>query len=179
VGILFAFMFNYNWGLINMGLRALKLSFLQRIWLGPRYALWSLLMTLVWHAVGYYVVIFLAGFDKIPVTYFEAARLDGANEWQMFLKITIPLLWDVIVVALVLYVIAALRTFAIVYAMFGRSPPQRVWTLAVYIYILAFGGTGGAFRLGYGTAAAAVILVAVIVGTVITQRLTLREAVEY
>ena len=110
---------------------------------------------------------------------FDAAKAEGANQLQIFTKITIPLLWDVLTVAVVLWGIGAIKQFEFVYAFAGISPPRQIWTTAVYMYILAFGKRDAVFRMGYGTAVSVTLLILVIIFVVIARRLMYRETIEY
>jgi ABC-type sugar transport system permease subunit len=177
---LWAFIYNQNFGLINSFFRLIGVkSLASTTWTGPSLILWSVLVAIVWINVGFYTVLLLAGTDKISPELFDAAKVEGANQFQIFTKITIPLLWDVLAVAVVLWGIAALKIFEFVYAFAGIRPPRDIWTVSVYMYILAFGKRDAVFRMGYGTAVAVTLLVLVIIFVVLVRRLMRREAVEY
>ena len=177
---LWAFIYNQNFGLINgffklIGVKALS----QTTWTAPNLILWSVLAAIVWINVGFYLVLLLAGVDKISPELFEAAQLEGASGVQIFVGITIPLLWDVLSIAVVLWGIGALKLFEFVYAFAGIRPPREIWTTAVYMYIMAFGKRDAVFRMGYATAVAVTLLFVVVIFVVISRRLMYREAVEY
>lgn len=177
---LWAFIYNYNFGLLNGFFKLIGLSQLGRTtWTGPNTIVWAVLVALVWMYVGFYVVLLLAGVDKISPELFDAAKVEGANQAQMFVRITIPLLWDVLTVAVILWGIGAIKQFEFMYAFAGIRPPRDIWTVAVYMYILAFGKRDAVFRMGYGTAVAVTLLILVIIFAVIARRLMRREAIEY
>ena len=177
---LWAFIYNYNFGLLNGFFKMIGLTQLGRTtWTGPNTIVWAVLVALVWMYVGFYVVLLLAGVDKISPELFDAAKVEGANQAQMFVRITIPLLWDVLTVAVILWGIGAIKQFEFMYAFAGIRPPRDIWTVAVYMYILAFGKRDAVFRMGYGTTVAVTLLVLVIIFALIARRLMRREAIEY
>src|SRR5262245_3500783 len=79
VGLIWQFIYNNDWGPLSNLLKLLGLSALDTVWLGPNNVIASLTAAIVWTYVGYYTIILSAGLDKIPVTYFEAAKIDGAT----------------------------------------------------------------------------------------------------
>src|SRR5690606_1680408 len=80
-------------------------------WLGPDTIFGAMMVAIIWIEVGFYLVLLLAGVDQIPPDYSEEAKLDGAGQFQQFIKITVPLLWDVIAIGMVLWSIHALKIF--------------------------------------------------------------------
>lgn len=179
LGLIWQFMYNNSWGPLSSFLNAVGLGALDRVWLGPDHIIQSLTLAIIWSYVGYYMVILLAGIDKIPVTYYEAAYLDGASEWKMFFMITIPMIWDVLVVALVLWTIGSLKIFDLIAATTFPAPATHTYTLTIYIWSMAVGVYTPVFRLGYATALGVALLVMVIVAVALVRILTRREAIEY
>ncbi len=176
VGVLWSFAYHPTLGLVNGFLESVGLSSLKRTWLGdPSYALWAIAAIVVWQAVGFYMVLFIAGMQSIPADFYEAATLDGANRWQTFWGITLPLIWDNVRVAIVYIGIAALDLFAIVQVMTAGGPNRSSDVLAHYMYEVAF--TDGQF--GYATAIGVTLLVLTLILSVITLRLTKREGYEF
>ena len=177
---LWAFIYNPTFGLIN--------SFFQLIgwkagaaftFTSNDHIFYAMLVALIWIQVGFYVVLLMAGMDKIPAEYYEAARIEGANQWQMFTGITIPLLWDVITVATVLYTIFALKVFEFPYAFSQILPPQEIYTVGIYLYIEGFGKRVPIYRLGYATAIGVVLLLCVVVVVLLLRRFMRREVIQY
>jgi N-acetylglucosamine transport system permease protein len=125
--------------------------------------------------VGFYMVLFIAGMQSIPATYYEAAVLDGASRPTMFLRITLPLLWDHVQVALVYIGIAALDFFTIVAVMTEGGPDRASDVVAHYLYTTAF--QYGQF--GYATAMGVSLLLLTLALSVVTLRVTRRERIEY
>jgi ABC-type sugar transport system permease subunit len=179
LGLIWQFIYNNDWGLLSGFLRLVGLKSLNLFWLAPDHIIQSLTIAIIWSYVGYYMTILLAGIDKIPITYFEAAVLDGASEWKTFFIITLPMIWDVFVVALVLWVIGSLKIFDLIAATTFPAPPTSTYTLSIYIWSQAVGTYTPVYRLGYATALGVVLLIMVVIGVGFTRLVTRREAIEY
>jgi ABC-type sugar transport system permease subunit len=174
------FMYNPRFGLINGFLRSIGLESWAKVWTGPDLVFWAVLAALVWTYVGFYMIILSSGVDRIPTDFYDAAKISGANRVQMFLKITIPLIWDVLAVAVVLWIIIAIKMFEFLFAFSGGTRvPRGIWTNAVYMFLLTFGKRTAIFRLGYGTTVAVTLLVLIIIFTGIARLLMRREKVEF
>jgi N-acetylglucosamine transport system permease protein len=176
IGVLWNFIFHPNLGLVNGVLGAVGLQGLQRTWLGdPKTALWAVAAVIVWQSVGFYMVLFVAGIQAIPTTYYEAAVLDGADRLDMFRSITLPLLWDHVQVALIYVGIAALDFFAIVQIMTEGGPNRASDVVAHLMYQTAFQYS----QFGYATAMGVTLVFLTLTLSVLTFRVTQREQVEY
>ncbi len=177
---LWAYIYNPSFGLIKATAEALGLEGISKIlWTAPDKIFWSVLAALVWIEAGYYLVLIMAGVDKIPTEYYEAAQLEGASQFQIFRKITVPLIWDVLSVAVVLYSIGALKIFEFPYAFNGQSVPPELYTVGIYLYIMGFGKRAPIYRLGYATAIGVMLLLAVILIVVVLRRILRRDVIEY
>jgi N-acetylglucosamine transport system permease protein len=151
VAILWMFIYNPSFGVLNGTLKGIGLGALALDWLGtPRTALPAVTVTFVWHAVGFYIMLFSAGLRTIPVEVHEAALLDGVEGLRRFRTITLPMLWGVMRVAMVYVVINALNVFALVFLMTVGGPDRRTETMLTYLYEQAFKNS----EFGYGTALA-------------------------
>ncbi len=179
ITILWGFIYNQRFGIINGFLRAVGLKGLVRPWMAPEYIFWALLVMIIWTYVGFYVVILLSGVAKIPADLYEVATLEGVTPRQMFFSITVPLIWDVLAVAAIYWGIFSLKLFEIIYSFSGFLPNQNIWTTAVYVYILGFGKINPIYRLGYSTAIAVILLLLIMGFVVISRRLMRRESIEY
>ncbi len=109
-------------------------------------------MGVVWIFAGFFTILILAGADKIPTDMFDAACIEGATNRQMFRLITIPMIWDVIVITLVLWVIEAIKMMEYPYAFGGPNIDQNLYTPAIYLFIMGFGQRQPVYQLGYATA---------------------------
>jgi raffinose/stachyose/melibiose transport system permease protein len=142
-------------GLLNTALRAVGLDALALPWLvDPHIALFSVIAVDSWKGIGYIMVILLAGLQTIPRDYYEAAEIDGANAWERFRYITIPMLMPALTIVTVLNVLYGLRIFDIVYAMTGGGPGYATEVLATGIFKAFSQG-----RYGLGTAISTILFV--------------------
>lgn len=171
--------FVWNWlyapqiGLINQTLDALGLP-MQQFLRSPQQALPSITAVAIWRSIGFAIIIFLAGLQQIPDMYYEAARIDGANGWQLFWRITLPLLNPVIVYLSVLQTIAFLRMFDLVQNMTNGGPLNSTTTVVLEVYSEGF----GSYNMGYA-AALTVILFGLILLITVFQLRVLQRRVDY
>jgi multiple sugar transport system permease protein len=138
------------------------------IFAGPSLALVSLMIVSVWKSIGYNTVLFLAGLENIPGTYYEAAKLDGAGKWGTFRHVTWPLLSPTTFYVLIMSTIASFQTFALVYVMTpppGGGPLGTTNVIVFYLFQKAF----DRFDIGYASAIS-VFLFVVLLGLTILQR---------
>ncbi|MEZ4867798.1 MAG: sugar ABC transporter permease [Caldilineaceae bacterium] len=174
VGILWTWLYNAQFGLINSLLQHLGLNFLILDWLGdPKVALWSLVMVDIWKWYGFHMVIFLAGLQTIPAELYEAARIDGASRWQQFYHITLPLLQPVMLVNVTLSLMGGFGVFDIPYVMTEGGPANSTIVMALHMYIQGF----KFYKFGYAAAISYVMLTLVTVLAAIQMRLMARESV--
>jgi len=145
-------------GPINQGLNAIGIASIP--WLSsPTWSMPVLILLSVWKQLGFNLVIFLAGLQTIPTNRYEAAELDGANEWQQFWHITLPGLRPTLTFAAVTTAIFTLRSFEQVYVITGGGPLNSTNLLVYYIYEQAF----AQFDFGFAAAAATVLLLITLV----------------
>jgi multiple sugar transport system permease protein len=140
----------------------------------PDTALWAIIAMSIWKVVGYNMVIFLVGIRSIPTEYYESAALDGASTWNMFRRITLPLLKPITLFVLVISVINAYNVFTPVYVMTTGSqgaPGSSVRVLVWDMYENAF----RFFRLGYASAEAFMLFLIILVLTLIQFRIMRTE----
>jgi multiple sugar transport system permease protein len=128
----------------------------------PAVALFSVMMTDVWQWTPFMILIVLAGLQSIPVELHEAAVVDGASSWQLFWRITLPLLLSVIVIGILVRLMDTFKLFDIVYQLTGGGPGSVTETIAYYTYLQGF----KFFSLGY---TAAMAFIQLIIITVIAQ----------
>jgi ABC-type sugar transport system permease subunit len=177
-----SFLYNPRFGLINGLFRLVGLESLTQTWTGPDLIFWAVLVALIWTYVGFFMVILLSGTEKIPPDYFDVARIAGANRMQIFFRVTVPLVWDVLVIAIVLWIIISVKMFEFLFAFGGGggiAAPMPLWTNAVYMFVLTFGRRVTIYKIGYGTTVAVTMLFLVIVLSGIARLLLRRERVEF
>ena len=130
-----------------------------------------IIMISVWAFMGFYTLILLAGLQSIPADLYEAASIDGANPWQSFANITMPLLMPTMIVVLVLSLIRAVQVFDIVFAFTGGGPGTATLYLVQYIYNYGFSSPNKQF----GIAAAASLLMAGVLIVLTVVQLAVRK----
>lgn len=163
VAVMWRQIFSTN-GLINFLLGFLGIP--STNWLGrPDTAIWTLIILAVWQ-FGSPMLIFLAGLKQIPEQLYESASIDGANGWQKFLRITLPMLTPIIFFNLVMQIISGFMTFTQAFIITGGSPLDTTLFYALYVYNRAFVN----FEMGYASAMAWVLLVVVALMTAIVFR---------
>ncbi|WP_217376185.1 carbohydrate ABC transporter permease [Paenarthrobacter ureafaciens] len=153
----FKFLFSDGYGLVNSGLQAVGIqppSWFAEVWL----ARGTILVTNLWLALPFVVLVLLAGLSNIPEELNEAAKTDGANWWQTFIRITLPLLKPSILIILVIRLADAFRIFDSVYVLTGSGPGNSTDVMSSYLYRLLFTNTD------FSGGAAATVLFVLIVG---------------
>lgn len=162
VGIIWSFVFHPNVGIINKILGAVGLESLQRSWLGDsKTALWCIAFTLLWQAVGYYMVMHIAAMDGISPEIYESATLDGASAWRKLVSITMPLMKDIIGITFVLALSGTINlSFVLSQVMTGGGPNGASSVLLQYMYTQGFvnGNFGYAMAITVFTLAISVAL---------------------
>src|SRR5262245_8684824 len=154
--VLWVWVLNSEFGLLNVLMRALGLP--KVLWLqDPAWAMPSLILMSLW-AVGGAMVIYLAGLQGIPQHLYEAAEIDGANYWNRFRHVTIPMMSPVIFFNLVIGLIAALQTFTQGYLITRGGPQNATLFYGLYIYRSAFQD----FKMGYAAALSLVLFTLVL-----------------
>jgi ABC-type sugar transport system permease subunit len=179
IGVMWQFLYNYDWGPVSSVIRGLGLTELDRPWLAPDTIIAALTVAIVWTYAGYYLVLMLAAIDRVPRDLLEAARIDGAGEWTIYRRVVLPLVRDVLLVALILWVIGSLKIFDVIAAVTLPNPPVGTYTLSIYIWAESIAGKPPIFRLGYGTAIGVVLLILVVSGVAISRLIGSRDSVEY
>lgn len=132
---------------------------------------WVIIIS-VWAFMGFYTLILLAGLQSIPSDLYEAASIDGANQWNTFAKITMPLLMPQMVVVLVLSLIRAVQIFDVVFAFTGGGPGTATLYLVQYIYSKGFSSPSKQFGLA---ASASLLMASVLIILTMIQQLMRRE----
>lgn len=156
VGVTWRWIFNPTFGLLNTGLRAIGLDALARPWLGDSTLTPPTVGSVgTWVQYGFCMVLFLAGMQRIPADFYEAAELDGANDLQQLAFITLPSLRPELAVALVTTIIAALRVFDLVYVTTRGGPGDSTLVTGFLVYRAAFQQN----RIGYAAAIATVMTI--------------------
>lgn len=167
VAVMWRQLFGSN-GIANAAVAALGLEPVN--WLGnPDTAIWTLVLLAIWQ-FGSPMLIFLAGLRQIPSEYHEAATVDGANRFQRFLRITLPLLTPIIFFNVIMQLIAGFRVFTQAFVVTGGQPLDTTLFYSLYVYNRAFGQN----QFGYAAAMAWILLVIIAALTFLNFRLSRR-----
>jgi len=172
VGIVFMLILSPELGLINPMLRRVGLDSWTRAWLGdPRTALGTIVVADVWKNFGFSMFLFVAGLKNIDSELYEAASIDGSNAWQSFWRITMPVLWPVTTLVIILISINTLKLFDLIYVMTHGGPHHASEVLTTWMYFQGFMYN----NMGYGSAIAVVLLTVTFVLTLVQFRVLQRE----
>jgi ABC-type sugar transport system permease subunit len=149
VGIIWGWVYNPVFGMLNRVLGAIGLGSLSRGWLGdPNLAIYMVLIAAIWSYLGFCVVILLAGLQNVNLELYDAARCDGANSLQQLIHVTIPQLYHVLTMIGVYSMINGFHVFDIVFVMTRGGPANSTEVIATYTYKQGFQLNS----LGYGSA---------------------------
>jgi multiple sugar transport system permease protein len=153
VALIWVIMFNPSLGILNYFLACIGLKPL--LWLGhPRTALPSLILMDTWKWTPFMVLILHSGLQSLPITPFEAARIDGASRWQTLRYVTLPLLRPSIAVSLIFRTMDSLKTFDTIYVMTEGGPNNATEILNIYTFQTGF----KYFHIGYASALAVILV---------------------
>lgn len=163
-GVVWGWILHPTYGALNMALRAVGLESLAHNWLGDHStALLSVMAVMIWFQVGYPVVIFMAGLQRVDPELYEAAELDGASWWQRFRHITVQMIRPEIFVVLLTTTIAALKVFGPIYVLTRGGPGNATNVPSYFAYQNFFERA----QVGYGAAIATVLTVIVVAFTAV------------
>lgn len=159
-GVVWGWILHPSYGALNKILKSVGLSSLAQNWLGdPNFAMYSVMVIMVWIQFGYPVVMFMAGLQRVDPELYEAADLDGASWWQRFTKIAVHLIRPEIYVVLVTTTIAALKIFGQIFVLTRGGPGNATLVPSYFAYRNFFEKA----NVGYGSAIATVLTVIIVV----------------
>jgi multiple sugar transport system permease protein len=167
VAVVWNMLYHPTMGPINSILRSIGVENPPGWTASVKWALPAVILMSVWKQVGYYMVIYLAGLQGIPEQLYEAATIDGANSWQRFRYITIPMLSPSTFLISILLVINSFKVFDQIVIMTDGGPGRATNVLVYYIYYQAF----QLFRFGYASAIATALFALVLILTIVQFRL--------
>ncbi len=172
-GTMWKWLLSTDTGMINAILS--KLGFINVSWLeNPHLALLSTVLVQVWVLTGFMMMLFITGLQNIPQELHEAAIVDGANKFQLFWKITFPLLKNTSVLVIILSIAYCFRNFTIVYILTTGGPGYATTVTPLYIYQQAF----SSYRIGYASAMSLVFLIIVFIVSFFAFRVQEKESGE-
>lgn len=167
-GIVWGWILHPDYGALNKILDAIGLHGLAKNWLGdPKYALYSVMAIMIWFQLGYPIVMFMSGLQRIDPSLYEAADLDGATWWQRFRKITVYMIRPEFYVVLVTTTIAALKIFGPIFVLTRGGPSNATLVPSYFAYKNFFEKA----QVGYGSAISTVLTVLIILLAIVFLRL--------
>ena len=143
-------------------------------WLSPDHLYTALVPIMVWGGCGFYTLLYLAAMDGVDPELYDAASVDGASAVRQFFSITIPMIWDVIVISAVFMVIAGMKTFEMIWLLTSQHPTSQVHVAGT----LMVSSMLGDFNMGRATAIAVILFLLVLCATLLTMRWIRRDRVE-
>lgn len=160
VGIIWKWIYNPGMGFLDEFLKAIGLGNLNITWLSdPKIALYCVFIAALWQGVGQPMLYFLAGLQSIPQELYEAAKVDGAGKFSLFIHITIPQLKETFVIVFATLVISAMKVYDVIYVMTEGGPANSTQTLASYMYSQTFSYS----NLGTGSTVATIMMAVMMV----------------
>lgn len=174
---IFSAIYNPTQGLLNNILNLFNSDMEPILWLGGKHSVnYAIIGALVWQAIGYYMVMYMASMANIPDSLYEAANLDGASKWIQLSQITIPLIWNNIRTTLTFFIISTINlSFLLVQTMTGGGPNGASETVLSYMYGQAY--TNSSY--GYGMAIGVTIFLFSFILSAIVSFVTKRDVLEY
>ncbi|MGN0356140.1 MAG: carbohydrate ABC transporter permease [Muricoprocola sp.] len=146
VGLIWTFIYNGQYGLLNGLLKAIGLGKYAQTWLSNKdIAIFMIIIVVMWQYVGYHMIIQLAAMRNIDAELFEAAEIDGASEWQQFKSITLPLIKPILQIDAVLIITGSLKYYDLIAVMTAGGPNHATEVMSTYMYYQAF----NILRYGY------------------------------
>ena len=172
-------MVNALLGSVQRGLAAIGINWMQDTlpfaFTDSKYLIYALIPMMVWTATGFYMVLFVAAMESIPEEYYEAAKLDGATPTLQFWHVTLPFIREVLVVGIVFLLISSVKFFDAVWVLESQFPTKDSHVMATVLYQKVF----SEYNIGYGAAVAVMLFTLVFAATLLTLRMSRREAVEF
>ena len=173
--LLWMHMYNPQGGVINEFLVLLGFkSFAGYAWLSESHLYWALVPMSVWASCGFNMILFLAAMESIPPDIYEAAEIDGASPLRQFWTITLPLIWEVLSIAVVFMVIGGMKTFEIIWLLTNQVPTTNSHVIGTCMVQAMF----KEYKVGESAAIAVLLFLMIFFGTVATMRAMKRETIE-
>lgn len=167
IAVVWSWIYQPQFGILNMILRFFGIE--GKEWLrDPSTAMVAVIVMSIWWGLGYNIVLFLAGLQNVPRTYVEAAKIDGANERQVFFNITVPLISPTTLLVTITTMINAFQVFDQMFLLTSGGPAKKTYTMAIHIYQTAF----KSYELGKASTAALILFFVVVAVSVIQFKLS-------
>ena len=172
IGVIWGYILNPKFGLVNSVLRSMGLDGLAIEWIGGKtWSPVSIAIVFAWQVLGFHATIFLSGLKTIPTDVYEASAIDGVNGFQKIFFITIPMLKETIIINVVLIITGVFKIYELVYQLTGGGPSHLSEVLVSYMYFTVFTSR----RYGYGMAIAVIVLILSVVASFSYIRISSRK----
>lgn len=178
VSLLWAFIYDGSFGLLNEALRLIGINIGDFYWLGDkRVALWATIPPSVWGAVGFYFVIFLNAMTTIPKSIYESAILDGASHTKRFFSITLPLMSPIIRISAIFLMLGVFKGFENILILTNGGPSGSTDVIGLYMFNIAFGKLS--HNYGYASAIGMLLFVILVLAKLIIDKFSAKHEAEY
>lgn len=157
IALMWSFIYDGDFGILNALLRAVGIPIGKFYWLGDtNTALAAVMVPMIWGSVGFYVIIFMNAMNSIPASLYDSAIIDGAGPMTILFRITLPLIWGVVRIALIFIILGLFKGFEILLVLTRGGPQGATDVIGLYMFTVAFGGrrTGSGVAPMYGYASA-------------------------
>lgn len=177
ISAIFSAILDPKQGILNASLDFLNLEALKRMWLGDqKVVIWCIAFAMIWQAIGYYMVMYMASMCSIPESLYESADIEGASKVTQFFQITIPLIWNIIRTTLTFFIISTINlSFLFVKVMTDGGPDGASTVPLEYMYKQAYSNSS----YGYGMAIGVCIFIFSFGLSLIISRVTKRDVIEF
>ncbi|AIQ38925.1 sugar ABC transporter permease [Paenibacillus sp. FSL R5-0912] len=173
VSYLWKFVYNSDFGLINILLEKIGLESWTRVWLGnPDTALYAICIVSGWVYAGFYMTIFYSGIQRISKEVYESAHLDGAGEGQIFFKIKVPMIRNLVETGIMLCVLTGFQSFDLFYVMTNGGPYNSTEIVTTYLVKVVFTH----MSIGYGSALAVIMTIVIAIIGLVAGRLKKKDS---
>lgn len=170
VGLIWRLLLQPDLGIVNYVLNVFGIKSLG--WYGdPKLAMMTVILVDVWHETSLIMIILLAGLTSLDKTPYEAARVDGASGFQTFIYITLPMLLPVITIAVLIRMIAAIKTYDLIYILTRGGPGFKTETMSYFVYKMAF----RKMSMGDASAQSFILLIIILVFSLILLKVITRK----
>jgi len=179
ISLLWAFIYDGSFGLLNAGLRLIGIEMGNFYWLGEKKtAIWATIPPAVWGSVGFYFVIFLNAMSTIPKSLYESAVLEGANHRTRLFSITFPLMMPIIRVAAIFLMLGVFKGFENILILTNGGPSGSTDVIGLYMFNIAFGATTS-HNYGYASAIGMMLFVILVTAKLVIDKFTANRDAEF
>lgn len=176
IGLTWTYIYNPEFGLINMFFKSVGMGSLTKTWLANKEtAMYCIIVVVMWQFVGFHMIIQMAAMKNIPPSLYDAAEIDGASQIQQFWRITFPLIKPILKVDAVLIITGSLKYYDLVAVMTGGGPNHATELMSTYMFYQGF----RTLKFGYSATIGVVLLLLCVMSIVLSNLVFKSEPIEY